>query len=90
MICNMLETKSKSHFLCKTELVAKTKRYKHIVGCVQLIQTLKPHVYVGLLKVTLLTLQFSSSRLIAFNLILLNPMFMLISKWLVQCGVLSI
>jgi hypothetical protein len=57
---------------------------------VQLIQTLKPLVYVGLLKVTLLALIFSSYGLVDFNLLLLDPVLMLISKWLVQCGVLSI
>jgi hypothetical protein len=40
---------------------------------VQLIQTLKPHVYVGLLKVALLALQFSSYGLVGFNLLLLYP-----------------
>jgi hypothetical protein len=51
----------------------------------QFIQTIKPHVYVDLLKVTLLALHLSSYGLVAFNLLL-----MLISKWLVQCGVLII
>jgi hypothetical protein len=56
----------------------------------QVIQTLKPHVYVGLLKVALLALQFSSYGLVAFNFLLLDPVLMLISKWLVQCSVLHI
>jgi hypothetical protein len=47
---------------------------------VQLILTLKPHVYIGLLKVTLLALQFSSYGLVAFNLLLVNPVLMLIFK----------
>jgi hypothetical protein len=47
---------------------------------VQLIQTLKPYVYVGLLKVAHLALQFSSYGLVAFNLLLLDLVLMLISK----------
>jgi hypothetical protein len=38
----------------------------------QLIQTLRPHVYVDLLKVALLTLQFDSFGLGVFNLLFLN------------------
>jgi hypothetical protein len=55
---------------------------------VQVIQTLKPHVYVGFLKVALLALQFSSYGIVAFNFLLLDPVLMLISKWLVQCSVM--
>jgi hypothetical protein len=47
---------------------------------VQLIQTLKPHVYVGFLKVTLFPLQFNSYGLVAFKLLLLDPVLMLISR----------
>jgi hypothetical protein len=57
---------------------------------VQLNQTLEPHVYVGLLKVAFLALQFSSYGLVDFNLLLLYHVLLLILKWLVQCGVLSI
>jgi hypothetical protein len=39
---------------------------------VPLIQTLKPHVYVGLLKVAPLALQFNSFELGVFNLLFLN------------------
>jgi hypothetical protein len=50
---------------------------------VQLIQTLKPHVYDGLFKVALLALQFNSFGLVDFNFLLLDPVIMLISKLLV-------
>jgi hypothetical protein len=67
----MQVTKSKSYFLCKTELIVKTRCYKHIVWCMQLIQTLDPCVIVGLLKVALLVLQFSPYGFTIFNLPLL-------------------
>jgi hypothetical protein len=46
----------------------------------QLIQILKPHVFVVLLKVALFGLHFHSFVLVAFNLLLLKPVLMLISK----------
>jgi hypothetical protein len=55
----------------------------------QLIQTLKPHVYVGLLKVALLALQFNSFGLGVFNLLFLNQCSCLYIE-LVQSGVLGI
>jgi hypothetical protein len=57
---------------------------------VQLIQTLKPHVYVGLLKVALLALPFSSYGLVDFNFLVLDHVLMLISKLLVHRSVLTI
>jgi hypothetical protein len=56
---------------------------------VQLIQILKPLVFVDLPKVALFGLHLLSFGLVAFNLLLLEPMLMLISKWLVQDSVLS-
>jgi hypothetical protein len=50
----MLETKSKSHFSCIKELVAKPSCKKHSIRYVQLIQVLKPHVFLVLPKVALL------------------------------------
>jgi hypothetical protein len=53
MICNMACFKSKMHFSCINELVDKTKCEKHRIGCVHLIRTLKPHVYVDFPKLHL-------------------------------------
>jgi hypothetical protein len=64
----MARFKFKMHFSCRNELVAKTKCWKHRVGYVQLIQTLKPHVYVVLHKVALLALQIRSFGLDLFKL----------------------
>jgi hypothetical protein len=61
----MPETKSKSHFLCKTPLPKHSARNIEWGVCA-LIHIVKPHVYVGLLKVALLALQFNSYGLVAF------------------------
>jgi hypothetical protein len=50
----MPKTKSKSQISCIRELVAKPRCKKHSIRCVQLIQILKPHVFVVLPKVALL------------------------------------
>jgi hypothetical protein len=54
----MAKTKSKSHFSCTKELVAKQRRKKHSIRYVQLIQVLKPPIFVALPKVALLALHF--------------------------------
>jgi hypothetical protein len=60
----MSKTKSKSHFSCTNELEAKPRCKKHGIRGMQLIQTLKPCVYVGLSKVAILALKFDSYGLV--------------------------
>jgi hypothetical protein len=76
----MPKTRSKSHFSCTKELVAKPRCKRHSIWCMQLIQVLKPHVFVALPKVALLAFGFHSFGLVVFNLLLLEPVLMLISK----------
>jgi hypothetical protein len=49
-VCNMTKTKSKNHFSCIKELVAKPRCKKRSIRFVQLIHVLKPHVFVVLPK----------------------------------------
>lgn len=61
----MPKTKSKSHFSCINELVAKPRCKKHGIMYVQLIQILKPHVFVVLHKVALLAFHLAHLDLIS-------------------------
>jgi hypothetical protein len=74
----MPKTKSKFHFSCTKELVAKQRCKKHSIMYVQHIQVLKPRVFVALPKVTVLAFKFSSFELIVFNLPFATHVLMLI------------
>jgi hypothetical protein len=68
----MLTSKPKSHVSCTKELVAKQRCKKYSIMYVQLIQLLKPRIFVALPKVAPLTFQFNLFGLIVFNLLSLN------------------
>jgi hypothetical protein len=85
----MLTTKSKTHFSCTKEIVAKQRCKKHNIMYVQLVQVLKIHVFCSFtLSCTfglLIQLIWTSCLQFAFT----KPVLMLISIVLVQSDVLS-
>jgi hypothetical protein len=64
----MSKTKSKSYFSCIKVLVTEPMCKKHSIRYVQLIQVLKPHVFVALPKVALLVFISCSFGLYLFTL----------------------
>jgi hypothetical protein len=85
----MPKTKSKSNFTCIKELVAKSRLQKHSIRYVQLIQVLKSHVFCCFTQSCTFGIHLYSFGLVSLNLLLQEPALMLISKWLVPCGVFS-
>ena len=81
--CNVSKTKFKSLLLPK-ELVTKPRCKKHSIRYVQLIQVLKPHIFVFLPKVALVAFISYSFGLVSFNFPLLEHVLMLVSKWCVE------
>jgi hypothetical protein len=71
-ISYMSKIESKFNFSYTNELAAEQRCKKYSIKYVQLIQLLKPHVFVALPKFSLLDFKFNSSRLAIFNLLLLH------------------